>query len=81
MYLLYPKAAWLGKHPTVCHKSVHEQRLIYWGSTIYNMASTSRAFIISKLNPHWVDACDLPSGHTRSDHLRALLDALWPMDC
>ncbi|KAJ1416448.1 hypothetical protein B484DRAFT_401173 [Ochromonadaceae sp. CCMP2298] len=66
-YVQEPKQAWLAKHKELLHRSVSEQQQALWGSSIQSFASTSRQFLIGRLNPHWVEAADLPSGNTRSD--------------
>jgi hypothetical protein len=62
-----PKASWLNKaaHAELRRRSVEEQKLVLFGQAIWAKANATRSFLINKLNPHWVAACDLPSGHTR----------------
>ncbi|KAJ1393494.1 hypothetical protein B484DRAFT_473005, partial [Ochromonadaceae sp. CCMP2298] len=78
-----PTSAWLHKpaHVELLHRTVGEQIAVYFGKRIYDVARTCRSFIISSLNPHWVEAADLPSGHTRSDLNASLVKALWKPDC
>jgi hypothetical protein len=67
MQTIPPKASWLAKaaHAELRRRSVEEQMQVLFGQAIWAKAAAARSFLISKLNPHWVAACDLPSGHTR----------------
>ncbi|KAJ1389139.1 hypothetical protein B484DRAFT_459715, partial [Ochromonadaceae sp. CCMP2298] len=78
-----PTASWMGKacHVELRHRSAEEIQSVFFGNKIQLAASGARAFIISSLNPHWVEAADLPSGHTRSDFYRSLWMQLWKPDC
>ncbi|KAJ1383316.1 hypothetical protein B484DRAFT_411181 [Ochromonadaceae sp. CCMP2298] len=78
-----PKASWLAKtaHAELLRRSVAEQQAVLFGQHMWNLANAARSHMISHLNPHWVPACDLPSGHTRSDFIATLMDELWPGDC
>jgi hypothetical protein len=62
-----PKAAWLNKaaHRELRGRTVEEQRAVLFGQTVWTKASVARSFLINRLNPLWVQACDLPSRHTR----------------